>query len=110
MDMSPYKELTIPIYDIRNVNISHPAERPRGKIHLCRESSDIIKKDHFVRTACISSLSALTRLKNKPFMCSELAHKLAEDVNQGVLVKLEDYLKLPEVKKWASRGKQPIII
>ena len=57
------------------------------------------KKDHFVRTARILSLSALKRLENKPFMCSELAHKLSEDVDQGVLVKLEDYLKLPEVKK-----------
>ena len=32
-------------------------------------------------------------------MCAELAHKLSEDVDQGVLMKLEDYLKLPEVKK-----------
>ena len=39
------------------------------------------------------------KVKNKPFMCSELAHKLAEDVDQGVLLKLDDHLKLPEVKK-----------
>ena len=99
MDISPYKELTIPIFDIRNINISHPADRPRGKIYLCRESSDIIKKEHFVRTARISSLSALKRWENKPFMYTELAHKLAEDVDQKDLIKLDDYLKLPEVKQ-----------
>ena len=32
-------------------------------------------------------------------MCSELAHKLVEDVDQKVLIKLEDYLKLLEVKQ-----------
>ena len=99
MDMSPYKDLTIPIFDIRNINISHPDDRPRGKIYLCRESSDIIRKEHFVRTTRISSLSALKRLQNKPYMCAELAHKLAEDVDQKVLIKLDDYLKLPEVKQ-----------
>ena len=99
MDIFPYNELTISIYDVRNVSMSHPADRPRGKIHLCREASNIIKKEHFVRTAHISLLSALKRLQNKPFMCAELAHKLSEDVDQVVLVKLEDYLKLPEIKK-----------
>ena len=32
-------------------------------------------------------------------MCLELTHKLAEDVDQGVLMKLDDYLELTEVKK-----------
>ena len=31
-------------------------------------------------------------------MSAELAHKLAEDVDQKVLIKLDDYLNLPEVK------------
>ena len=99
MEMSPYKELTIPIFDISNISISHPYDRPRGKIYLCRESSDIIRKEYFVHAARISSLSALKRLQNKPYMCAELAHKLQEDVDQKVLIKLEDYLNLPEVKK-----------
>ena len=48
MEMSPYQELTIPIFDIRNIDISHPDDRPRGKIYLCRESSDIISfQRHF---------------------------------------------------------------
>ena len=63
MDLPPYNELTIPIFDIRNVNILHPDDRPRGKIHLCREASTIINKPYFVKQARISSLSALTRLK-----------------------------------------------
>ena len=32
-------------------------------------------------------------------MYTELAHKLAEDVDQKDLIKLDDYLKLPEVKQ-----------
>ena len=99
MEISPYKDLTIPIFDISNINISHPENRPRGKIHLCRELSDIIRKEHFVHAARVSSLSALKRLKDKPYMCAELAHKLAEDVDQKVLIKLDDYLELPEVKR-----------
>ena len=91
LDMSPYNELTVPIYDIWNIKIFHPSDRPVRKIHLCRESSDIVKKDHFVKTARILSLSALTKSRNKPFMCSELAHKLAEDVDQGVLLKMDDF-------------------
>ena len=31
-------------------------------------------------------------------MCSEIEHNLAEDVDQGVLVKLTDFLNLPEVR------------
>ena len=99
MDMSPYNKLTVPIFDINNVSLVHPDDRPRGKVHLCREASAIINKPYFVRQAKTSSLSALRRLKNKPYMCLELAHKLSEDVDQGVLMKLDDYLELPEVKE-----------
>ena len=31
-------------------------------------------------------------------MANDIAHKLSEDVNQGVLMKLSDFLKLDEVK------------
>ena len=70
-----------------------------GRFICAGKPQILLKKDHFVKTARISSLPALSRLKNKPFMCLELAHKLAEDVDQGVLMKLDDYLELPEVKK-----------
>lgn len=50
MVLDAYKGLTFPIYDIRNIKISHPSDRPIGKIHLRREASDIQKKSHFVRT------------------------------------------------------------
>ena len=79
LDIYPYNELTFPIYDIRNIKISHPHNHPVGKIHLCREASNIEKKDHFVKTARISSLSTLSRLRNKPFMCAEIEHKLGEE-------------------------------
>ena len=92
MNLDAYRDLTIRIYDIRNIRISHPDNRPIGKIILRREVSDINRKSHFVRAACITSLSTLHKLKDKPYMCTEIEHKLAEDVYQGVLLKLDDFL------------------
>ena len=37
LNMKPYNELAVPIFDIRNIAVKHPPERPRGKIHLIRE-------------------------------------------------------------------------
>ena len=91
LEMEPYKSLKIPLFDIRNVAIKHPLDRPRGKIHIVRESSDILEKRSFVNTARISSISALRKLEGKPQIASEIAHKLSEDVDQGVLVRLSDF-------------------
>ena len=70
-----------------------------GKIHLVREASELRDKHSFVSTARVSSLSALSKLKNKPYMSQELEYKLAQDVDSGILMKLEDFLELDEVKK-----------
>ena len=94
LDREPYKYLKIPLFDIWNVGIQYPLQRPRGKIHIVRESSDILEKPSFVNTARISSISALRKLQGKPNMANEIAHKLSEDVDKGVLVKLSDFLKL----------------
>ena len=51
LDMEPYKCLKIPLFNIRNVGIQYPPERPRGKIHIVRESSDILEKPSFANTA-----------------------------------------------------------
>ena len=61
LEMEPYKSLKIPLFDIRNVAIKHPPDRPQGKIHIVRESSDILEKCSFVNTARISSISALKK-------------------------------------------------
>ena len=63
-----------------------------GKIHLVREVSEVKERSSFMQAARVSSLSALKRLANKPYMSQEIAFKLSEDVNQGVLVKLQDFL------------------
>ena len=36
MNVEPYKSLTIPLYDIRNIDLKHTNFRPRGKIHVVR--------------------------------------------------------------------------
>ena len=45
----------------------------------------------------MSSLQALKTLQDKPHMTAEVTYKLRADVNNGVLVKLIEFLKLPEV-------------
>ncbi len=47
----------------------------------------------------MSSLSALRTLQDKPAMAKEVTYKLRADVNNGVLIKLSEFLQLPEVKQ-----------
>ena len=44
-----------------------------------------------------SSLQALKTLDDKPHMAAEITYKLRADANKGILVKLSDFLKFPEV-------------
>ena len=46
-----------------------------------------------------SSLQALKTLDDKPHMAAEITYKLRADANNGILVKLSDFIKLPEVIK-----------
>ena len=50
------------------------------------------QKRTFCNIARMSSISALHRLQDKPFMSKELAFKLQEDVDSGVLIKFSDFL------------------
>ena len=59
MDVEPYKSLKIPLFDIRNIQLRHAAYRPRGKIHVVRETSHVEEKSSFVKTARISSTYVL---------------------------------------------------
>ena len=62
LDMEPYQSLTVLLFDRRNINIKHPSNRPQGKIHLIRETSDLQGKHNFNNTAKWSSISALKKL------------------------------------------------
>ena len=44
-----------------------------------------------------SSLQALKTLDDKPNMAAEITYKLRADANNGILVKLSEILRLPEV-------------
>ena len=44
-----------------------------------------------------SVLQALKTLDDKPNMAAEITYKLRADANNGILVKLSEFLKLPEV-------------
>ena len=51
----------------------------------------------FAHTAKMSSVAALRTLQDKPATAAEVTFKLRADVNNGVLLKLSEFLKLPEV-------------
>ena len=38
MDIDPYRNLKLPIFDVSNIGVQHPSNRPMGKIHLWRTS------------------------------------------------------------------------
>ena len=48
MNIEPYNSLTVPVFDISNIALQHPANKPVGKIHLVRESSELHEKSTFV--------------------------------------------------------------
>ena len=47
----------------------------------------------------MSSLSALRTLMDKPAIAKEVTYKLRADVTNGVLLKLSEFLQLPEVRQ-----------
>ena len=51
INVEPYNSLKIPIFDIRNINLKYPAQKPRRKILIVRESSNNKQKHSFVTTA-----------------------------------------------------------
>ena len=99
IDIPPYKGLKDPVYVPGNIRVRHPPNRPRGHIILKRQMTELSGVKEFCHTARLSSLSALKTLQHKPETARELTFKLHEDVDNGVLVSLEDFLKLPEVKE-----------
>ena len=98
MDIDPYNKLEEPIYHLSNIKVAHPQSRPRGVICLKRIVENPSGKEEFNFTAKVSSLAALKALKQKPAMAQEVTFKLREDVNNGTLLKLKDYLTLPDVQ------------
>ena len=99
MDIPPYNTLKTPYSSIQNLGIIHPPNRPRGQVHIKRVFQFPQENREFTHTAKMSSLSALRTLQDKPTMAKELTYKLRVDVTNGVLLKLTDFLQLPEVKE-----------
>ena len=96
MDIEPYKNLKTPYYAIQNLGIKHPQDRPRGQVHISRVFQFPQGSKDFAHSAKMSSLSALKTLQDRPAMAQEITFKLRADVRNGVLVKLSDFLQLPE--------------
>ena len=99
MDIQPYKISKTPYYSIQNLGMRHPHDRPRGQVHLSRVFQFPKGSQDFSHSAKMSSLSALKTLQDRPAMAQEITFKLRADVRNGVLVKLSDFLKLPEAIK-----------
>merc|ERR1712112_141768 len=99
MNIDPYNKLQIPYYDPQHLGMTHPRNRPRGQVHIKRVFQFPQGNKEFTHTAKMSSLSALKTLQDKPAMARELTYKLRADVANGVLLKLKEFLQLPEVQE-----------
>ena len=92
IDIPPYKDLKYPLIYPSNIKINHPPNRPWGPIILKRQTLEPSVVEEFCRTARMSSILALKTLQNKPNTAKELTYKLHEDIRNGVLVSLDDFL------------------
>ena len=99
MNIELYTKLTKPYYHIENIGIHHPEDRPRGKVQIKRVFQFPEGNEEFNHKARKSSLMVLKALQDKPHMAAELTYKLRAHVKDGILIKLTDFLKLPEVVK-----------
>ena len=97
MDKHPYAALDKPYYHIENIGLKHPANRPQGQVHIKRVFQFPQGNTEFNYIAKRSALQALKTLNDKPNMAAEITYKLRADANNGILVKLSDFLKFPEV-------------
>ena len=79
--------------------MKHPPNRPRGQVHIKRVFKFPQGSREFTHSAKMSSLVALRTLQDKPAMAEELTYKLRADATNRVLLKLTDFLKLPDVIK-----------
>ena len=97
MDIHPYAALDKPYYHVENIGLKHPANRPQGQVHIKRVFQFPQGNAEFNYIAKRSALQALKTLDDKPNMAAEITYKLRADANNGILVKLSEFLKLPEV-------------
>ena len=97
MDNPPYTELSKPYYHMDNLGMKHPSNRHQGKVHIKRVFQFPEGGTKFNRIEKRSSLQALKTLDNKPHMAAEVTCKLRANVKNGIVVKLSDFIKLPEV-------------
>ena len=81
------------------MGLKHPSNRPQGKVHIKKVFQFPEGSAEFNHIANRSSLQALKTLDDKPHMAAEITYKLRADAKNGILVKLSDFLKLPEVTK-----------
>ena len=97
MEITPYINLNKPYYHMDNLGLQHLVNRPQGQVHIKRVFQFPEGNTEFNYIAKRSSLQALKTLHDKPNMAAEITYKLRADANNGILVKLSEFLKLPEV-------------
>ena len=94
----PYPNLSIPVWDPACLGIEHPQNRPRGSISVVRQTQKLQDAGSYSKIARGSTASVLRNLKNRPLAVQEIQFKLRQDVDQGTLVRLTDFLNFPDVK------------
>ena len=97
MEITPYSNLIKPYYHMDNLGLQHLVNRLQGQVHIRRVFQFPEGNAKFNFIAKRSSLQALKTLHDKPNMAAEITYKLRADANNGILVKLSEFLKSPEV-------------
>ena len=97
MEITPYSTLVKPYYHMDHLGLQHPADRPQGQVHIRRVFQFPEGSAEFNFIVERSSLQALKLFHDKPNMAAKITYKLRADINNGILVKLSEFLKLPEV-------------
>ena len=97
MDIQPYAALDKPYYHIENIGLKHPENRPQGQVYFKKVFQFPQGNTEFNYITKRSALQALKALDDKPNMAAEITYKLRADSNNRILVKLSEFLKLPEV-------------
>ena len=95
--VNPLQDLKTPLYDVSSIDNKQSDNRPRGYIQVRCLTKPIDDNLQFMASAWGSTLSVLKSLRQKPLATQESQYKLNQDIDQGVLISLKDFLLNSEV-------------
>ena len=98
LKVDPQPDLLMPLFEPINVELQPKISRPRGTISTQRFHTDIENRAQFRQIALSSTLSLIKSLNNRPESVKEIKYKIKQDIDQGALISLDDFLELKLVR------------